>query len=263
MTVDAPGGTPAAAPPRLPPAYRLVALETVGSTNDEALRLAAEGAEDGTLVWAREQTGGRGRQGRSWSSPPGNLYFSLVLRPDCTPAEAAQLSFVAGLALGEAIGSVAPPMIEVTYKWPNDVLLNGRKGAGILLESRSGADGTLDCLILGVGANVQHFPDDSEFPATSLRFEGAPPDVSEVELLEAFSRYFLSWVNRWLDDGFPPIRRAWLNHAHGLGEEIEVRLPRETLKGTFKDLDESGALVLELADGETRLISAGDVYFGA
>ena len=152
-------------------------------------------------------------------------------------------------------------MIEVTYKWPNDVLLNGRKGAGILLESRSATDGTLDCLILGVGANVRHFPEDSTFPATSLHFEGAPPDLSEVELLEAFSRSFQNWANRWLDDGFAPIRRAWLNHAHGLGEEIEVRLPRETLKGTFKDLDERGALILKLAGGETRPISAGDVYF--
>ena len=257
MTVAARGK----ALPKLPPAYRLVALDRVVSTNDEALRLAAEGAEDGTLVWAREQTGGRGRQGRTWSSPPGNLYFSLVLRPDCAPAEAAQLGFVAGLALGEAIGSVAPPMIEVTFKWPNDLLLNGRKGAGILLESRSDPDGALECLILGVGVNLAHFPEDTSFPATSLRFEGAT-EVEVVALLEAFGRSFMSWANRWLDDGFVPVRRAWLHHAHGLGEEIEVRLPRETLKGTFKDLDERGVLVLELPDGARREISAGDVYFG-
>jgi BirA family biotin operon repressor/biotin-[acetyl-CoA-carboxylase] ligase len=251
-----------AALPKLPPAYKLVALETVGSTNDEALRLAAEGAEDGTLVWAREQTGGRGRQGRSWVSPPGNLYISLVLRPDCAPAEAAQLGFVAGLAMGEALGSVVPPMIEVTYKWPNDLLLNGRKAAGILLESRSEPDGTLDCLILGLGVNLQHFPEDTSFPATSLRFEGAT-EVEAVALIEAFSRYFMNWVNRWLEDGFAPVRRVWLHHAHGLGEEIEVRLPRETLTGTFKDLDERGVLVLELPDGARREISAGDVHFGA
>ncbi len=247
--------------PKLPPAYRLVVLDSVGSTNDEALRLASEGAEDGTLVWAREQTSGRGRQGRSWESPPGNLYFSLVLRPDCAPAEAAQLGFVAGLALGEAFGSVAPPLIEVTYKWPNDLLLNGRKAAGILLESRGGPEGALDCLILGVGANLQHFPEDTSFPATSLRYEGAA-DVDAVALLEAFGRHFSSWVNRWLDDGFAPVRRAWLHHAHGLGEEIEVRLPRETLTGTFKDLDERGVLMLELPGGARREISAGDVYFG-
>jgi BirA family biotin operon repressor/biotin-[acetyl-CoA-carboxylase] ligase len=186
----------------------------------------------------------------------------MVLRPDCAPAEAAQLSFVAGLALGEAFGSIAPPMIEVTYKWPNDLLLNGRKAAGILLESRSNPDGTLDWLILGLGANLQHFPEDTSFPATSLRFEGAT-EVDVVALLEAFGRSFLTWVTRWLDDGFAPVRRAWLHHAHGLGEEIEVRLPRETLKGTFKDLDARGVLVLELPDGTRREISAGDVFFGA
>ncbi len=248
--------------PKLPPVYRLVALHSVTSTNDEALRLAEQGAEDGTLVWAREQTKGRGRQGRGWVSPPGNLYCSLVLRPECAPAEAAQLGFVAALAVGEAFGSVAPPMIEVTYKWPNDVLLNGRKGAGILLESRSDAAGRLDCLILGLGANVRSYPPDSAFPATSLCFEGAPPSVTEVDLLEAFSRHFLAWVNRWLDDGFAPVRQAWLNHAHARGEALEIRLPRETLSGTFKDLDRDGALVLGLGDGSERRISAGDVYLG-
>lgn len=246
--------------PRLPPAYRLIALGRVGSTNDEAVRLAEEGAEDGTLVWAREQTKGRGRQGRAWSSPPGNLYLSLVLRPDCSPAEAAGLSFVAALGVGEAIGSVAPPMIEVTYKWPNDVLLNARKAAGILIESRIDPTGALDWLVLGVGVNVASYPEEAAFPATSLRFEGAGPEAGEVPLLEAFGRHFLSWVNRWLEDGFAPVRQAWLNHAHGLGEEIEVRLPKETLRGLFRDLDESGALILDLPGGGTRTIAAGDVF---
>lgn len=251
------------AEPQLPPAYRLVSLDSVGSTNDEAARLAVEGAEDGTLIWAREQTKARGRQGRGWASPPGNLYFSLVLRPDCAVNEAAQLSFVAALGLGEAIGSVAPPMIEVTYKWPNDVLLNGRKGAGILLESKSASGGALDWLILGVGVNLQSYPEDTVFPATSLCFEGAPPDLGPVPLLEAFSRHFMTWVNRWLDDGFAPVRRAWLNHVHGLGEEIEVRLPHETLKGTFEGLDERGALLLNMPGSGQRTIAAGDVYFAA
>ncbi|MFQ5773214.1 MAG: biotin--[acetyl-CoA-carboxylase] ligase [Kiloniellaceae bacterium] len=258
MTTPATGS---AARPKLPPAYRLVALDRVDSTNDEAARLAEQGAEDGTLVWAREQTKGRGRQGRNFASPRDNLYLSLVLRPDCGPAEAAQLGFVATLAVGEAIGSVAPPMLEVTYKWPNDVLLNGRKVSGILLESKTGSDGALDWLILGVGVNVRSFPKDTDFPATSLHFEGAPREVSHVDVLEAFSRHFLTWVNRWLDDGFAPVRQGWLNHAHARGEEIEVRLPRETLHGTFRDLDERGALVLELSDAKRRVIAAGDIYF--
>jgi BirA family biotin operon repressor/biotin-[acetyl-CoA-carboxylase] ligase len=245
--------------PRLPPAYRLVALESVESTNDEAWRLAEEGAEEGTLVWAREQTKGRGRRGRVWAGQPGNLYFSIVLRPEQPPSEAAQLSFIAALALAEAIGSVAPPLIEVEFKWPNDVLLNASKSAGILLEAKSGEGGLLDWLVLGVGVNVAGHPEDADFPATSLRYEGA--EVTPAALLEAFGRHFMAWTRRWLDDGFAPARHAWLQHARGLGETIRVNLPHETLEGTFRDLDASGALVLELADGSTRTIAAGDVYF--
>lgn len=227
---------------------------------DEARRLAeTEAAEDGTLVWAREQQGGRGRQGREWASPRGNLYLSLVLRPDCEAAEAAELGFLAAVAMAEAIGSVSPP-VEVTFKWPNDVLLHDRKVAGILLESRSAAGGGLEYLILGCGVNVAHFPRDTAYPATSMHFEGVPKEVTEVELLAAFSRHFLSWVNRWLDQGFAPVRKAWLRHAASLGERIEVRLPKETLSGIFRDIDAQGYLLLELDDGQVRRVSSGDVF---
>jgi len=246
--------------PHLPPAYRLIALDSVASTNVEAVRLAAEGAEDGTLVWARRQTAGRGRQGRDWDSPPGNLYLSLVLRPDCAVNRAAQLGFAAALAVGDAVGSVGPAMLEITYKWPNDVLLNDRKVAGILLESRTSGGAALDWLVLGVGVNVVSHPKEARFPATDLKYEGAPPTVDAVDLLESFSRHFMAWTNRWLDDGFVPLRRAWLNHAHDLGEEIEARLPRGTLRGTFRDINQHGALVLELQDGTRRVITAGDIY---
>ncbi len=256
--------TPAASKdrvPKLPPAYRLVQLEEIDSTSSEAKRRAEDGAEDGTLIWAKRQTAGYGRQDRGWDSDQGNLFFSLIVRPDCRLEEAAQLSFLAALALGDAVGSVAPPMIEVTYKWPNDVLFNGRKGAGILLESKSKADGGLDWLVIGIGANVTSFPTQTRFPATSLHFEGCPGSVTAIDLLESFSRHCLSWINRWLDDGFAPIRQAWLNHAEGLSKEIEVRLPQETLTGRFEDLDPRGALKLTLPDGSQRSISAGEVYF--
>jgi BirA family biotin operon repressor/biotin-[acetyl-CoA-carboxylase] ligase len=246
--------------PRLPPAYRLVALEEIDSTNSEAKRRAAAGAEDGTLIWARSQTAGYGRQGRGWASSSGNLFLSLIARPDCTLAEAAQFSFITAVALGEAIGSVAPPQIDVTYKWPNDVLLNGRKVAGILLESKADGDQRLEWLVIGVGANVNSFPSESRLPATSLHFEGCPASVSAVDLLEAFTRHLLSWINVWLEDGFAPVREAWLRHAQGLRSQIEVRLPKETLTGIFSDLDPQGTLVLTLPDGSTRRIAAGEVY---
>lgn len=246
---------------RLPPAYRLVEVDSVVSSNEEAKRLAAEGAEDGTLVWAKEQTGGKGRQGRSWTSPRGNLFLSMVLRPDCELKQAAQLGFAAALALGDAVGSVAPPLIEVTYKWPNDVLANGRKLAGILLEAQANAEGGVEWLVLGVGANVKSFPRDADINATSLHFEGCAPSVTEVDLLEAFARHFLSWVNVWLEDGFEPLRRAWMRHAEGKGEMIRVRLPRETLEGRFQDLDGEGHLLLDQGTGSPRAIAVGDVFF--
>ena len=153
-------------------------------------------------------------------------------------------------------------MLEITYKWPNDVLLNGRKVAGILLESSARPDGALDWLVVGVGVNVRGHPEETEFPATDLHFEGTPREVMEVDVLEAFAKHFLAWVNRWLDDGFAPVRQAWLGHAHALGQTIDVRLPRETLTGSFRDLDERGALVLDVPGAGPRVITAGDVYFG-
>ncbi len=260
MTEPGQGASVPAPSVKLPPAYRLVELDSVVSTMNEARERAEAGAEDGTLIWAKEQREGRGRQGRNWASPRGNLYLSLILRPECKPATAAQLSFLAAVALGEAVGSVAPPMVEVTFKWPNDVLFNSRKGAGILLESKSTPDGMIDYVILGIGVNVQTHPEESAYPATSLRFEGCPPTLSEVELLQAFSRSFLVRANSWLEDGFAPIRKAWLAHAISLGKEIEVRLPKETLRGVFEALDENGVLQLRLPDGDLKAIAAGDVY---
>ncbi len=242
----------------LPPAYRLVALDVVDSTNEEAKRRAAAGAEDGTLVWAGEQTGGRGRHGRHWESPAGNLYLSLLLRPDCAPAEALQLGFVAALGLGAALGTILPPMTELRYKWPNDVLLNDQKVAGILMESATTAGGGLEWLIAGIGVNVASYPRETAFPATSLRAVGCGGSVEQV--LEAFSRQFLTWAQRWLRQGFAPIRGAWLQHAWHLGEEVTVRLGDETLTGVFAELDETGALCLETSGGERRVVTYGDVF---
>lgn len=245
--------------PRLPPAYRLVALERVGSTNEEAKRLAADGAEDGTLVWALEQTAGRGRRGRRWESPRGNLYLSIVLRPDAPAAEAAQLGMVAAVALGDALGTLMPPLTEVRFKWPNDVLVNGRKAGGILIESAASGTARLDWLVLGLGVNVERHPEETEFPATSLRAEGGA-DVTAAGLLEAFSRSFLNWTNLWVEEGFAPVRSAWLARAWRRGEAIRVRLEGRELKGVFADLDGAGALLLDLPGGSRRRITAADVF---
>ena len=252
-----PSGT---AVPSLPAAFHLVALDSVGSTNDEARRLAEEGAGHGTIVWAGEQTKGRGRQGRPWTSPRGNLYVSVILRPDCALSEAAQLSFVSCVALGEAISALAGSRVEVTYKWPNDVMFNGKKGVGLLLESKTAPDGKPAWIIVGMGTNIEHFPDDARYPASSLRREGAPPTLVPAPLLEDLARQLETWLEVWRTRGFADVRSAWKQRVQGLGRTIEVRLPAESLSGVFEDLDHGGALILRLEDGRTRTITAGDVF---
>lgn len=245
----------------LPAGYRLAAHDSLDSTNDEAKRLAAAGAADGTVVWALRQTAGRGRQGRRWASPPGNLYCSLVLRPDEAPAIAAQLAFVAALALGDAIDGLLRDGVEMRYKWPNDVLLDGRKTAGILLESAGVSATGLDWLVLGCGLNIASCPEVTEgFPATSLAEAGAR-GVLPGEMLARFVAGFDVWRGRWRAGGLDAVREAWLARAARLGEEIVVRMPENRLEGRFAGLDATGALIIDLPGGGRRTVTAGDVFF--
>ena len=240
------------------PEFELVALDRIDSTNAEAARLAEAGAPDRTLVWALEQTAGRGRRGRAWVSPPGNLYASLLLRPACSPAEAGQLGFVAGLALRQAILDSMPDAAGIELKWPNDLLLDGRKLAGILLESRLAGSRKLEWLVIGTGVNVASHPDDAERPATCLAEFGAPPAVPE--LLGAYGRALTAWLRRWREEGFAPVRTTWLRHAAGRDSLLQARLADEIVEGRFADLDETGALVMTLANGASRRVLAGEVY---
>jgi BirA family biotin operon repressor/biotin-[acetyl-CoA-carboxylase] ligase len=241
----------------LPSFYRLVGHERITSTSDEAKSLAAAGAPAGTLVWARTQSAGRGRQGREWVSPPGNLYASLILRPAVPAAIAAQLSFVAALAVGDACLAQAPDA-AIALKWPNDVLLAGRKLAGILLESHASLAGTLDWLVVGIGINLATYPVEVDYPATALSATGA--DAAPETVLAALAEAFLVWYQCWRDGaGFATIRSAWLARAHGLGKPVRVRLPGATLEGVFAGLDTDGALLLDSAAGQRR-IAAGEVF---
>ncbi|NQU59466.1 MAG: biotin--[acetyl-CoA-carboxylase] ligase [Rhodospirillales bacterium] len=242
----------------LPSPYKLITLEHIDSTNEEAKRLAQDGAPEGVVVWAKEQSAGRGRRGRSWESGPGNLYCSILLRPDCHAFKAMQLSFVAALAMTEAVSSVLPKGAFVNCKWPNDVLVEGRKVSGILLESQTIPLGGMEWLIIGAGLNIKSFPDDVEFPATSLLREGANK-VTVERMLETFCLRFWAGYVMWKNLGFQPTRKAWLRRAAWLGKEISVRLEHETLKGEFKALDSDGALIL-LHNGDERRITAGDVF---
>lgn len=242
----------------LPAGYKLAAYETIGSTNDEALALAEAGAPSGTVVWAKAQSGGRGRSGRPWVSPAGNAYFSLLLRPAVAAAEAASLSFLAAVAVADAFDALLPPGRTVACKWPNDVLIGGRKSVGILLQSRLGTTGLVDALVIGIGTNVATRPDGTESPATSLAAEGAGATVEDVVAAEvaALDR----WLKRWQADGFGPIREAWLGRAHGLRARIRARTGTLELYGVFEGLDPTGALLLAGDDGRRHVITAGEVF---
>ncbi len=242
-----------------PPGFRILALDEIDSTNAEAARRAAAGEAEGLVVWARSQSAGRGRRGRSWVSPAGNCYSSILLRPRCKPREALGLGFAAALATAravrEALGSQGG---TVALKWPNDVLLDGRKISGCLMESGVGKSGDVDYLIVGVGINVSSHPEGTEYPATSLHASGA--DSANVEaVLTGYLGSFAAWYERWRRAGFAPVRAAWLGLAAGFGQPIKVRLEDEVLEGVFVALDGHGALVLKLADGE-RVIETGEVF---
>lgn len=237
----------------------LETFDTIDSTNEEARRRYAAGERGPLWLAAQQQTAGRGRQGRVWVSSPGNLAATGLFNLPATPADAAQLSFVAALAVADTFSDLAPKT-DVGLKWPNDVLLNGRKAAGILLENLGAAPSGLT-IAIGVGLNLLHHPPeaDANWPPTSvLRETGQVPDFDRALVFLAQS------MDRWMAvhrlDGFEPVRAEWRNRAIQIGGPIQVRLPNATLSGRFIDLDADGALVLEGPNG-TRRIAAGDVFF--
>ena len=243
---------------RLPGGFVLHRHDRLASTNDEALRLAQAGAPARLVVVAGEQTRGRGRHGRTWASPPGNLYASVMLRPDCAMAVAAQLSLVAGLGLGEALLGLGPPDLDLALKWPNDVLIGGAKTAGILLEGTSRADGRAEFVVIGTGVNVASCPDDTPYAVTCLARAGFP-DLTPRAVLEAYLGALDRWLGRWQSAGFGAIRQAWLARGFGLGDDIRLRLAQGELRGRFVDLTDTGALLVEQAGGRRREITAGEV----
>ncbi len=238
--------------------YRLSVRDEVASTMEEARRALAEGDAGRLWIVARSQNAGRGRHGRQWGSPPGNLYASLLLVAPCEPALAPQLGFVAGLALHDAAAAVtglAAPRLAL--KWPNDLLIDGAKASGLLLEgeSRAGRFST----IIGFGVNIASSPPDTPYAATHLAAHAADAGIERmlVALSEAWHRRFSAWS---LPGGFGAVRAAWLERAAFLGQTITMRLPEGPVSGRFAGLDPFGRLQLELDSGR-RLIDAGDLYF--
>lgn len=237
-------------------------LAEVDSTNSEAARLAP-GLTQPTWIMARRQTAGRGRRGRVWIAPEGNFAATLIFRPTGDPAEAALRSFVAALALADALALLCGPRGALTLKWPNDVLLNGGKVAGILLES-AGYGATVSHLIIGVGVNLVAAPPREAVEPGAM----APVSVqgetglilSQDDFLDALAAAFARWEAQFVTYGFGPIRTAWLSRAARLGQRIVARTVSETMEGTFETIGDDGALVLQTATGR-RAVPAADVFF--
>lgn len=247
----------------LPTGVSLRALAEIDSTNEEAKRLGEAGERAPLWITAERQTAGRGRRGREWVSPSGNFMGTLLLRPQVSPRKAAELSFVAALAVHDAVDGLLPPALrsDLKLKWPNDLLHGGKKLAGILLESSGIAGGELAWLAIGIGINLAQYPEGLEYPATSLAALGIT-GVKPVDALERLAAAFDRRIRQWRDvHGFAAIREAWLSRAAGLGGPITVRLADETFEGVFEGLAPDGALEVRIATGEMRHISAGDVFF--
>ncbi len=240
--------------------YRLATFDVVGSTSTWAMEQAKAGDPGRLWAVAYQQSHGHGRRGRPWQMPRGNLAASLLVPVGEHKARMATLGFAAGLALENAIGQVAPSLTsEVTLKWPNDVLLNGAKVAGILLEAVSAPDAVAR-VVIGIGVNVRHAPEGLALPATAL---AAAADITAEALFEALTDAWIEQQELWEGSGgFTAIRDRWLDRAAGLGAPIAVRMGEQEVRGTFETIDADGRLVVREPGGAARSISAGDVYFG-
>ena len=237
---------------------RLISLGAVGSTNIEALTLARSGDRGPVWVTAARQTAGRGRRGSAWASEPGNLYASLLVTDAAPSPHLPELCFVVALAVRDAICAVAPALAAVLkLKWPNDLLLDGAKIVGILIEAERVGDAT--ATVIGIGVNCAHHPENTPYAATDLAASGAA--VTPPQLFRALSSAMVGRLVMWdRGSGFAAIREEWLNCAAGVGGDIVVRLPNRQLIGKFESLDQAGRLMLRMPQGQLEAITAGEVF---
>lgn len=227
-------------------------IASTQSTNEDMAALARTGAVEGTWLRADAQSGGRGRLGRAWISPPGNLYASTLVRRRSGDPPAPSLALVAAVALDELLqGWLGPERLMI--KWPNDLLADGAKISGILLE------GVDDAVVVGIGVNLAHHPTDIDRPATSLAGLGlAPPDPADFVADLAAS--FAAWLSRWRGEGLGPVLSRWQERAHSPGTALSVHAPEGRIEGLYDGLQTDGALRLKSADGRLHLVHAGDVF---
>ena len=255
--------------------YRLHGFDSVGSTSTEAVRAVQAGDIGDVWFAALRQTEGRGRRGRQWETPHGNLAASLLVVPDCDPAITATLGFVAGVALNRALGSLVPgaevklgidgadgqDKSRIALKWPNDVLADGAKLAGVLLEAQKRPDGRM-AIVIGMGVNVVAAPEGLPYPAASISALGW--DVTAEAILGALTDEWVDAVELW-DGGrnVAGILELWRSSAAGIGAPVAVSRDGEVVRGVFETIDDAGRLIVRSNDNSRVAITAGDVHFGA
>lgn len=253
--------------------YRLNGFDSVGSTSNEAANAAKAGDVGDVWFCALQQTAGRGRRGRPWQSPHGNLAASLLVVPDADPAISATLGFVAGVALNRALADIVPAARfktgidgadlahgRIALKWPNDVLADGAKLAGILLEAHKRPDGSM-AIVIGIGVNVVEAPEGLPYPATSLRALGL--DTSAETVFGALSEAWVEAFEIWNQGrGITQVLELWRQSAAGMGAEVAVNRDGDIVRGIFETIDEAGRLIVRANDNSRIAITAGDVHFG-
>ncbi len=240
----------------IPPGWRLRVEDSLPSTSDLLLRLAAAGEPAGLSVLARRQTAGRGRDGRAWDSPAGNLSVSVLLRPDAPARQAPLFGLLAAVALAEALSTFLPDPAAIRLKWPNDLLLGGAKLAGMLCESSADAAGRIEWLVIGLGANLAHAPALPERPTACLgALVPAPaPEAVAARLLQGFD----GWLRLVAAEGFAPVLGAWASRGPQDGDPLSVRRGASRLDGRFAGLAPDGSLRLDVG-GAIRSIASGEV----
>ncbi len=243
------------------PDFRHIELGDVASTNLECMERARSGDAGRLWITAVRQTGGRARRGRAWVSEPGNLYSSLLLIDPCPWEAMASLPLAVTLAVHQAIASVLPSASAETLriKWPNDLLIDGRKTSGILIEAEPLRDGRR-AVVIGCGVNVAHFPENGLYPATCLADQGsaATPQELFARLVVSMDQTLIDWDQ---GRGLTRIRDAWIHRAQGIGNAVTVNLPDRQIHGLFDGIDDEGRLMLAMPDGNRQMIASGDVFF--
>lgn len=240
--------------------FSLRTYEELDSTNVEARRLIMDGdGVHGGVVWSKVQSEGRGRYDRDWVSEDGNLFVSILLTPGVPLEECVQLSLLAAVSIAEMLEDILPEPERVTLKWPNDVLVDGKKIAGILLESFCDQKQNERWIVVGIGINILHAPERVAYPSTYLQEQGL--DIVSAKII--LSRLLYHFGQRYemaCVDGFQDVRAAWLKRAHAVGDTLRITLPDAIIEGTFNGLSNQGELILKDGDGTVHAIAAGDVF---